>query len=326
MPTLSKTFSAPLIRLRDRWMFSDRLPGKRGQWPVRSESPDRTTDPFFVLGHPRSGTTLLRSLLSRHPDVFIPPENGGLWRMIRVFGDTRGGDWSQVVDNVLQEFEGGYEYHAWEPHIGNVRDRALNLPAEERSLQGLIRCIYHCYGQPVAPGKSRWGDKTTPGDYGYLDKLALVFPRASYVHIIRDGRDCVVSAMKVGFYNGDFRQAAKAWRDNVRKCRRLGDSGMGAGSYLELQYETLVDQPEAPLKQVCEVLGIESHPAMLQHDDTVDRLPDINTLEHHANVARPVFSSSVGKWRTALTEEQCGEVERIMGSELVNCGYELQSS
>lgn len=307
-------------------MFSDTLPGKRRQWPVRAGSGENSPCPFFVLGHPRSGTTLLRALLSRHPDVFIPPENGALWRMIRVFGDTRSGDWEGVVDSVLGEFEKGYEYHAWGLDSRELRDQALAIPRQERSLEVLIATVYRRYGERFAPGKTLWGDKTTPGSFSHLYKLPLVFPRSSYLHIIRDGRDCVASAMQAGFYDRDIGLAARAWRDNVRQCRRFGNGARGSRGYLEIHYESLVDDPASCLPGICKLLGIEPAAAMLSYDgDVADQLPDVQSLQHHANVTRPIFRNSVGKWRQQLSAQQCREVEQITGAELLRSGYQLQS-
>lgn len=326
MPTLRKIFSTPLVQIRDRWMLSDRLPGKNRQWPVRADAAANYRNPFFVLGHPRSGTTLLRAMLCRHPDVFIPPENGALWRMIRVFGDNRASDWSQVVDRVMTEFEKGYEYAAWGLDSVQLRDRALDLLPTQRTLQGLIHAVYECYGERFAAGKRVWGDKTTPGDFDYLDKLSLVFPQAKYLHIVRDGRDCVASAMKVGFYDKDIRVAARAWRDNVRHCRRFVRGGKRIDGYLEFQYETLVSDPADLLPQICTVLGIDVDTSVLDHaGDVSDLLPDVKALRQHANVARPIFGNSVGNWQRELSEQQVREVEQIMGSELRHCGYQLAS-
>jgi len=315
-----------LVQIRDRWMLSDRIPGKSRQWPVRTGAAVNFRSPFFVLGHPRSGTTLLRAMLCRHPDVFIPPENGALWRMIRVFGENRAADWRQVVDRVMTEFEKGYEYAAWGLDSVQLRDRALDLSPPERTLQGLIHAVYDCYGKRFAAGKRVWGDKTTPGDFDYLDKLSLVFPQARYLHIIRDGRDCVVSAMKAGFYNKDIGLAARAWRDNVKHCRRFVSDRTRTGGYMEFQYETLVSAPADLLPQICSVLGIEVDAAVLDHaGDVSARLPDVKALRQHANVARPIFGDSVGNWRRELSAQQVREVEQIMGPELRHCGYPLGS-
>ena len=175
---------AGLVRARDRWMYTDSaLAGCK--WPVRG--PTGRRPPFFVLGSPRSGTTLLRAILSAHPDVFIPPENGALGSMIRVFGARRSSDWEDVVDAVFDKFTGGYEYAFWEVDIESVRKKAKVMPQNERSLAALLQHLYIEYGRLKAPGKRIWGDKTTPGGFHFVYKVGADLPGCS-LHSYRSRR------------------------------------------------------------------------------------------------------------------------------------------
>ena len=324
MHGVKQSIKESLIDLRDKWMLGDLPLPLPNRWRVKTSSGTDRYRPFFIIGHPRSGTTLLRAIMSRHRSTFVPPENGGLPRMIRVFGGLRRSPWEVVVDRVLEEFERGYEYESWGLDPEDIRQRAMGLSEESRTLAGLIALFYLRYGALYAPGKTVWGDKTTPGSFRYLGKLSLVFPDARYVHILRDGRDCVASAMNAGFFGRDVELAARAWRDNVRMCRRLRrDLGAG-GEYFEVRYEQLVSDVAGQVRAICEFLQLEPDTQMLEHQGNVEqRLPDVETLSQHANVTRPVFQDSVGRWRLALSREQVRLASRIMGSELAHYGYEV---
>jgi hypothetical protein len=314
-----------LVDLRDKWMLADLPLPLENRWRVKANRGTDRYSPFFIIGHPRSGTTLLRAILSRHRSTFVPPENGGLPRMIRVFGGLRRSPWEVVVDKVLAEFKRGYEFEAWGLDPEDIRQRAIGLAEESRTLDELIAVFYLQYGAIYAPGKTMWGDKTTPGSFRYyLGKLSLVFPGARYLHIVRDGRDCVASAIKVGFFNRNVESAAQAWRYNVRRCRRLGQ-GLGAGGkYLEIRYEQLVNDVAGQLRAICAFLNLEPDTQMLEHHDNVaQRLPDVKTLSQHANVTRPVFQDSVGNWQLAFSREQVRVLNRIMRSELAHYGYDV---
>jgi hypothetical protein len=313
----------PIVRLRDRFLFSDRSIGA-GKWPVRETgSSSNRYQPFFVLGSPRSGTTLLRALLCAHPDTFIPPENGALRAMIRVFGSTRAEPWPTVVAAVLDRFAEGYEFQHWGLDLDELKRVAGDWPIENRSLAGLIRFVYMEYGARHSVHKRHWGDKSTPGEFRYLDKLALVFPGARYVHIVRDGRDCVASSIRAGFFEGDYYQAAYAWRDNVRVCRRFG-RGRSA-HFLELRYEDLVTSPAREVARLCRFLGIEPVDAMLEHHSLVQQTaPDVGGIGHHENVRRPISKESLGKWRTELPVSALDVVSRIVSPEMKQYGYSLR--
>jgi hypothetical protein len=324
MNSISQSIKDSLVKLRDKWMLADLPLSVPNRWPVKTNRGNDRYNPFFIIGHPRSGTTLLRAIVSRHHSTFVPPENGGLPRMIRVFGGLRRSPWEVVVDRVITEFKQGYEFESWGLEPEDIRQRAMGLAEESRTLDELISVFYLQYGAIHAPGKTIWGDKTTPGSFRYLGKLSLVFPGALYLHIVRDGRDCVASAIEAGFFSRNVELAARAWRDNVRMCRRLEQDLGAGGKYLEVRYEQLVNDVAGQVRAICEFLQLGPDTQMLEHQDNVaQRLPDVETLSQHANVTRPVFQDSVGKWQLAFSREQVRVVSRIMGSELAHYGYEV---
>lgn len=312
-----------LVALRDRWMFSDNRLGGKARWRVTTAGSSKRLNPFFILGHPRSGTTLVRAILSRHANLFIPPENGNLWRMIRVFGGLRSSPWDVVVSAVMTEFKNGYEFNRWNIDMDALLREALALAQEQRNLADLISLIYLRYGSEHAPGKQIWGDKTTPGSFDYLNKLSLVFPDAAYLHIVRDGRDCVASGVKAGFYNRNHIQAAKAWRDNVRICRRFGKRLQKSQRYLELRYEDLVAEPGEKIPALCSFLGIEVDQMMFEHHTGIGlQIPDVEAISHHRNITKPIFKSSIGRWKTEIPNDEQANVLRIVLPELAHYGYQ----
>lgn len=312
-----------LIELRDRWMFADNRLAGRQKWRVTTAGDRGRLNPFFVIGHPRSGTTLVRAILSRHRNLFIPPENGNLWRMIRVFGGLRSSSWDTVVSAVLAEFKQGYEFSSWDLELDALYSEALALAPERRNLADLIGLIYLRYGSEHAPGKQIWGDKTSPGSFDHLSKLSLVFPDAAYLHVVRDGRDCVASGVKAGFYNRNYAEAARAWRDNVRACRRFGHRLRNSGRYLELRYEDLVAEPERKIPKICDFIGITADPGMFEHYSGIGmQIPDIKAIAHHKNITKPIFRGSVGKWKMEIPDaEQPGIIDIVL-PELKRYGYQ----
>ena len=242
--------------------------------------------------------------------------------MIRVFASNRRAAWEDVVSVVLNEFMAGYEFEAWNFDVEKYRKDALSIPQSERALDYLIVLFYRHWGDVNAPGKRLWGDKTTPGSFEFLHKIALVFPRAKYVHIVRDGRDCVASAMKAGFFNEDAETAATAWRDNVQFCRNFGSQLHSPTDYLEVRYEELVNDPDSCIPHICGFLNVAPHAAIFQGDSEVTtELQDVVSISHHANVSKPVFSSSIGKWKKAFTTQELTRINQIMASELLRFGY-----
>ena len=305
-----------LVGLRDRVLFSDTW---ASGWPVRTKHPGPGAPPFFVIGSPRSGTTLLRAILTRHPDLFIPPENGAIGKMIRAFGAQRSASWSVTVDAVLAAFRTGYEFDHWKLNLEEVARSATALPDDRRSLTELFELIYRSYGSIHAPGTSRWADKNVSGSCVYLDKISLVFPTCRYVHLVRDGRDCVASAMKAGMFGGRPETAAYGWKDSVNECRRLGRR-LGPDQYFELRYENLVTDPTETVRALCDFLTLEPTPDMLDYAGTND-VADVNAIAHHGSVRKPLFESSVGAWKRRLPESDVRPLMQIIQSELALFDY-----
>ena len=280
---------------------------------------------FLLLGHPRSGTTLLREIINRHPVLFIPPENGAIRKMIGSFGLCRANEWEYVVDTILSRFSQGYEFGHWNIDLSSVKRKLLELETRQRNLTAIFNALYREYGENHAAGSVRWGDKSTPGHYYYLTKLNTVFPNAKYIHIVRDGRDSAASCVRAGFYDNSPEKAAYAWSDNVRICREFG-AGLGVNRFYSLKYEDLVREPETEIRKICLFLQEEYYPQMLSANvSKYDKSPDIQLLEQHANVLNPISSGSIGNWKTQMSCGTKTRLNRILKKELQQYGYQVHS-
>lgn len=272
---------------------------------------DPGSAPFFVIGHPRSGTTLLRMILSTHPQIYIPEESG----FIPFLGvNPQQALTTQEVRMLLN-------------HIGklNVYWRDI-LTADEIAenfsppvtLPQVINRLYEKLAQEH--GAVRWGDKT-PLYIQYIPKIQEIFPSAVFIHIIRDGRDAALSGyQKWGQQSPymDIYYLLRNWVRNVRTGRREG-SKLGPVRYLEVHYEALVTRPEAIIPKLCDFLEIEFHSSMLDHTQ-VARTIGTGHAQHH-QVLQPVFQSSIGRWQTDFNDFEKKLAERIAGECLVEFGY-----
>src|ERR671934_241733 len=136
--------------------------------------------PLFVLGVRRSGTTLLRVMLDRHPALAVPDES---YFIPALAARHRGVlDVADFCDDLARI----PAIRDWEVDADAVRGR---LAPGARAGDG-IAAVYEAYA--ALRGKERWGDKT-PMYMGWLSLINRLFPAARYVHLIRDGRDAALS-------------------------------------------------------------------------------------------------------------------------------------
>lgn len=280
-------------------------------------SPSQRQRPVFIIGFGRSGTTLLRAMLVKSGRICIPPESQALPAIIAKYKLYSFLPWFEVVKCVLGEFHADSYFDMWRLDMGKVYREAERLPAERRSLADLIDLVFRHYCWACHGELLRWGDKT-PYNAVALPDIHQVFPDAQFIHLIRDGRDCVASIVDARIIS-DPSTASRNWVATVRACRRFG-AGLDAGAFLELRYEELVQSPEPALQSVCRFLDLPYAPTMLEYHAGVERLGD-TALPHHTNLRRPLFSSSIGKWRERLSQQDQATAMKIMKAVLTELQY-----
>ncbi|MER6825922.1 sulfotransferase [Streptosporangium sp. NPDC000563] len=276
--------------------------------------PDR---PIFILGCPRSGTTMLQLMLHAHPRVAIPPETRFMvsaYQRRLQFGDLNDaahrrelGEW--VVDRRQSRF------HELELDRDEVLDQIVGGPPTLGSALGIVLRAY-----AARHGKPRWGDKR-PSYFQYTDVLLRLFPDAQFVHLIRDGRDCVASLKEMPWYNGTVYSAVSAWAEAIDFARH-GAPKLPGGSYHELRYEDLTAEPEAHLRRLCEFLGEDFAPAMCDPGAMAGiAVPARKTW--HARTFGEVTTARAGSWRDRLDPGEISLCESVLGDRLQTYGYEL---
>jgi protein-tyrosine sulfotransferase len=289
-------------------------------------APHRSPEAHIVLGGaPRSGTTLLRRLLDRHPEV------------------CAGAETKLFVPAAFNLAWLAQSYAIPRPELDEMRRRAPSQAAFIDAFAGRVRGI---------AGKGRWAEKT-PQNIRHLDWILEHFPVAAVVHIVRDGRDVVCSMRE----HPDWRWVDGAWQ-RVLVPRALGwyaqrwledtAAGMarrGDSRYAEVRYEDLVVDPRRALEALCERLGIAvdqdwlGEPGLLGGAMStagaaiVRATPEPGqgregAIDGMARSGRPdyegaVSAISVGRWRNDLSPAELAEVERICGPRLRQLGYEV---
>lgn len=177
-----------------------------------------SNQPIFVIGCPGSGTTLLFSMLESHPNLSCGNETDFLPELSTIL---EGRYW-----NKLQDY--GFDKAYWYKKLADFFDSFKMDYAQKH-------------------GKRRWVDKT-PSYTSHLDLIHTLFPNCQIVHIIRDGRDVVMSARNRWGYKTAVKFTYK-WREYVSSAREVGKT-LSPEQYMEVRYESLVAQPEVVGKEI----------------------------------------------------------------------------
>ena len=210
----------------------------------------------FLVGCPRSGTTLLGRICDAHPKLAIIHETR--W-IARTFEHREGLTAEGLVTRDLAERLGdpralkplGMGEHEMEKHIRDLD----GVP-----FSSFVTALFDAYGE--RQGKPLVGDKS-PGYSRYLRTLHGLWPEAKFVQIIRDGRDVCLSVLDwqkgaarfASFAADPFTTTGVWWEWYVRLGREAGRE-LRPGLYQELRYESLVADPERESVSLCTSLGI----------------------------------------------------------------------
>jgi len=224
--------------------------------------------PVFVIGMPRSGTTLVEQILASHA---------------RVHGAGERRDMAEIGIERLPAMIGG------------------TLPYPE-----CLKQITPQHGQTAAaqyldalrvqaPKAARVIDKM-PFNFTHLGLIALLFPKARIIHCRRDMRDVALSCYFTNFADNhpwstrlpDIVHFIKAYRRLMAFWRRVLPI-----SILEVDYEHLVENQEAESRRMIDYLGLKWDPACLNFHQTERPV----STAARAQVRRPMYTSSVGRWR-----------------------------
>ncbi len=284
--------------------------------------PPRSDSPVFIVGAPRSGTTMLQYRLRNLPSISLPTGESHffmpLYRNREVFGDL------SQLENIRAVLQAMYDQSRefLETDLHGMRFDRDALAAElhvtgRHTLPAIISGLFEKNAQ--GEGKARWGDKT-PYYVMHMTRLLEWFPKAQFVHLIRDGRDVALSLFgrRNDFYVYNAYFAAEYWESYIEKGREQGRQ-LPPGQYLELRYEDLLAQPEDTMQALCEFLG-EPYSAGMFAVSPVDD-PGKTPLVHE-----PLKVDNAGKWRTRMSAAQIRAFESVAGNTLRELGYELTTS
>lgn len=264
--------------------------------------------PFFV-GCGRSGTTLVRALVDGHPAMAVPPES----HFVVALAPRRGEVFAPGA--FADALAASDRFALW------GMDRAAVAGAVEAAgaatYPDAVRAVFA--GWAADRGKARYADKT-PGYVVHIPALAALFPEATFVQVVRDGRDVAASFVELGWAAG-VTEAALHWRLRVRRGRRDGRA-LGSGRYHELRYEDLVADPEAALRRLCDQIDVAWDPAMLDHRArAADVARTTSHPDYHRRLAAPV-TADLRDWRRDLPEADVARIEAVAGDALAELGYD----
>lgn len=278
---------------------------------------------FFIIGRPRSGTTLLRSIFDAHPNVVLPFESPVILNLYKKYKKHRQWD-DAAVDELYADLEKQPYFERWRVDKEDLRQRIMSYQGEI-SFQVLVRLIYLGYQSVFDKGEVKWfGDKNPVYSF-YADRLYRMFPDAKFIHITRDYRDNLVSLKQVTFEAPIPALIAYRW---VRANKLMDKIIRKAPKQVyRLRYEDLAASPEVKTKEICNFLGIEFFPEQLEYrkklEGAKERAAEYQ-IRNHQSLMKPVNTGRIAIWKGALTPEEVKVMDMVAGRNADEHGYERE--
>jgi Sulfotransferase family len=272
----------------------------------------------FLVGCPRSGTTLLRRIADAHPQLAVVHETR--W-IPRTFEFRRGlTPEGLVTPKLLARMRDARRLRRLEIDEGEFERSFGNVAGVP--FASFVTALFDLYGE--RHGKRLVGDKS-PGYVRYMPMLHGLWPHARFVHIIRDGRDVCLSvldwrkgATSYATFHQDPVTTIGVWWEWYVRLGLEGSSQLEADLYHELRYESLVAEPELETRRLCDVLGLPYDPEMLRFHK--GRTVDDPRLD--AKRAWKPVTAGLRSWRTQMSDEDVVRFESAAGVLLDELGYE----
>lgn len=273
--------------------------------------------PVFMIGSERSGTTLVMAMVGKLPRIAVP-EVAWYYPRFRPYLHTYGdlGN-SRNLRTLAEEMVFGLKSPFFDMPVNpaTIVDEILGM-TREPSFAGIYCAMFEKYAQTM--NKPRWGEKT-PHNLFFVGDILEDFPNAQFVFVQRDGRDSSAEYIRSAFGPTNIFCAAEIWKlcqDAVKPWREK----LSASQWHDVRYEDLAVKPESVLQQLCQFLGEDYTPDMMDFHKTGIAQRRGQTRDH-APLGKPVSTEYIGRYKRELSIEQQEIFAAVAGDELRAQGY-----
>jgi len=274
-----------------------------------------TGDPVFVVGVPRSGTTLLTAMLGAHSRMDCGPET-------QFFAHARRAELKRVLHprhwpTPGVEFVQSLVLNRTPVHelfgIG-PRDIASFLGSRKPTLQALLESLTAV--RAGREGKARWIEKT-PNHLLHVRQIRSLYPNACIVRILRDPRDVALSLRGVPFASKSVLANLYSWLDRDERSWRFFEADSRS---ITVRYEDLVTNPQVEITRVCGLLQEAFEEGMLTPQTSADAV--IGAGEWwKKNVRGPIQGTRVEAWRREFSDGEQQLASILCAEPLRRYGY-----
>jgi len=156
----------------------------------------------------------------------------------------------------------------------------------------------------------------------HASDLAVLFPKARFVYLVRDPRDVALSWKRSPGHPGGVGEAAQMWVKEQRQALHFIALREAIGRPVSIiRYEELVSQPDDTLKRLSSELKLEFDELMLRFHERKEARRSASLMSGWSNLEKPLLENNTGKYSGALSAREIRKVEAIAGVPMKQLGY-----
>jgi hypothetical protein len=290
----------------------------------------------FICGHPKSGTSLLMTMLDSHPELIVYPEESHFFRrflparqmhpqknieetarenLLHIF------DWNQEDPPMHQEGFPDRDYSKLS--AAAIWDYFHQITRENDDPHVALPAAIFSYGIETGQMSDRtryWVEKT-PYNEQYAEKIFQYWPHSKCLHIVRDPRDNYASYKRkqIDWRPEDF---AYSWWNSVRSAQKNFER-YGLRRYLIIRYEDLVEKPEDNIGVIISFLGIDDDP-ILRRPTRAGGLWMGNSM--FGDNFQSISAKPAGRYLEHLRMDEVSVLESLLKPEMKRLGYLFETA
>ena len=278
---------------------------------------DTNNSPVFIVGAPRSGTTLVATILNRSPELVVSPESHYFDKFFSICNRRRSFESDKSYLSYLEYFLNSSEIKTFGFSEEEKKIFIDRLMVEKPSHAKIFSDVMTTYRKKC--NKFRWAEKTPAHGLCVVEILSC-FPDAKIVNIIRDPRDVMISRMKLPWRKTNVMLEAQLWNRYVTLDKSVGM--LNNSNYYEIRYEDILKDHEFEFRKLYEFLSLKFEQFFLDHIEAQGLLYNPLTEPWKNNVEKQVISNNVDKWKSEMPLHQRKVVWFVTRSLLKEKGYE----
>lgn len=274
---------------------------------------------IFITGCPRSGTTLLQSILASHSQLYTAPETSFFSRIIPRLGIN-----FSRPDAIVGDCEVDITRKDFEMMTGVDLPVEFSNEASGRTMREVFERLLACFNDA---GKPMWVEKTTL-HARHLPLIATYYPEMKVVNVIRDPVACVGSMARIrptGLrdfrirYLASLADFSRIWNDCVSMAMDYPDRDR----IMHVRYEHLVESPTDTVQEICSFLGIRYEPGMLEsfHESAQEIFSGEACPWQRQNLNKGISRDSLYAWRERLGAAKTWLIQRYTLRRAMELGY-----